>query len=61
MFKNYQGATAALATMHGKEIAIAPAMRAQLGLNVITPLIWTPTRLGHSRARLRALVRCETL
>lgn len=37
MFKNYQGATAALATMHGKEIAIAPAMRAQLGLNVITP------------------------
>lgn len=37
MLKNYQGATAALATMHGKEIAIAPAMRAQLGLNVITP------------------------
>ena len=37
MFKTYQGATAALATMHGKEIAIAPAMRAQLGLNVITP------------------------
>ena len=37
MFKNYQGATAALATMHGKEIAIAPAMRAQLGLKVITP------------------------
>jgi hypothetical protein len=37
MFKTYQGETAALATMHGKEIAIAPAMRAQLGLNVITP------------------------
>jgi len=37
MFKDYHGATAALATMHGKEIAIAPAMRAYLGLDVVTP------------------------
>lgn len=37
MSKGYRGATAALATMHGKEVAIAPAMQAHLGLNVITP------------------------
>lgn len=37
MFQGYRDATASLATMHGKEIAIAPAMRAHLGLNVDTP------------------------
>lgn len=37
MFQGYQHATAALATMHGKELVIAPAMHAHLGLNVITP------------------------
>ncbi|MEP7210173.1 MAG: DUF6671 family protein [Alphaproteobacteria bacterium] len=37
MSGTYRGATAALATMHGKERAIAPAMRTCLGLKVITP------------------------
>ena len=37
MSKIYQAATAVLATMHGKEAAIAPAMHMHLGLKVITP------------------------
>jgi len=37
MRKTYQDATAALATMHGKEGAIGPAMQAHLGLIVVTP------------------------
>lgn len=37
MRKIYQDATAALATMHGKEAAIGPAMEAHLGLTVVTP------------------------
>lgn len=37
MFQGYQDSTAALATMHGKEIAIVPAMHAHLGLKVVTP------------------------
>ncbi len=37
MVRNYEGASASLATMHGKEAAIAPAMQAHLGLKVITP------------------------
>ena len=37
MRKTYQDATAALATMHGKEAAIGPAMQAHLGLTVVTP------------------------
>ncbi len=37
MRKTYQNATAALATMHGKEAAIGPAMQAHLGLSVVTP------------------------
>ena len=37
MRKTYQDATAALATMHGKEAAIAPALQAHLGLTVVTP------------------------
>lgn len=37
MRKTYQNATAALATMHGKEAAIAPALQAHLGLTVVTP------------------------
>jgi len=46
MLKNYHGATAALATMHGKEVAIAPAMHAHLGLKVITPLFLDTDALG---------------
>ena len=37
MRKTYQEAKAALATMHGKEAAIGPAMQAHLGLSVVTP------------------------
>lgn len=37
MRKTYQDATAALATMHGKEAAIGPAMQAHLGLTIVTP------------------------
>ncbi len=33
----YRGAKAAMATMHGKEAAIAPAMEAHLGLEIVTP------------------------
>lgn len=46
MLKNYLGATAALATMHGKEVAIAPAMLAHLGLKVITPPLLDTDALG---------------
>ena len=35
--RSYRGATACLATMHGKEAAIAPPLRARLGLDVIIP------------------------
>lgn len=38
MSSNYTGVTAALATMHGKESVIAPAMERHLGLKVITPI-----------------------
>ena len=37
MPKTYRDATAVLATMHGKEAAIVPAMQAHLGLTVVTP------------------------
>lgn len=37
MRKPYQEATAALATMHGKEAAIGPALQAHLGLTIVTP------------------------
>lgn len=37
MSKDYRGATAALATMHGKESAISPAMLSHLGLRIVAP------------------------
>ncbi len=37
MSSSYKGASAALATMHGKESVIAPVMQKYLGLSVVTP------------------------
>ncbi|MFZ4686055.1 MAG: DUF6671 family protein [Hyphomonadaceae bacterium] len=46
MFEGYRGVNAALATMHGKETVIAPAMLAHLGLNVMTPAVIDTDALG---------------
>ena len=42
----YQGAVAALATRHGKEAAVAPAMAEALGLEIMVPAELDTDSLG---------------
>lgn len=53
MFEGYRGASAALATMHGKAAAIAPPMQLQLGLDVITPSDVDTDALGTFTGEIR--------